>query len=57
MRCTPLPALLILTILSLPTPILAKATVLTPRLHHLRVSQEREWSDFPAVAELFLAIA
>jgi hypothetical protein len=51
MRNAPLPALLIFTILALPTPAFAIATVLTPRLHHLRVSQEREWSDFPAVAE------
>jgi hypothetical protein len=29
----------------------AETTVLTPRLHHLRATTEREWSDFPAKAE------
>ena len=32
-------------------PILAKAIVLDPRLHHLRAGDQREWSDFPAKAE------
>jgi hypothetical protein len=29
----------------------AEAIVLTSRLHHLRVTERREWSDFPAKAE------
>ncbi len=33
------------------TAIQAKTTVLTDRLHHLRIDGPREWSDFPAKAE------
>ena len=29
----------------------AKPTVLTPRLHHLRIAGPREWSDFPEKPE------
>jgi hypothetical protein len=33
------------------TPAQAKTIELTPRLHHLRVTAQREWSDFPARLE------
>src|SRR5262245_14789278 len=38
----------VLLFLTLPGTVLAKPVVLTPRLHHLRVTEQREWSDFPA---------
>lgn len=33
------------------SPALAAELVLTPRLHHIRLGSEREWSDFPEQAE------
>jgi hypothetical protein len=32
-------------------PVAAKTIIVDPRLHHLRVEGEREWSDFPAEPE------
>jgi hypothetical protein len=45
------PAVLALILVAAPSPVLAKATILTPRLHHLRAAGPREWSDFPDKAE------
>jgi len=51
MQKAPLVSWLALTALSTPLAARAGTTVLTPRLHHLRVSEQREWSDFPATPE------
>lgn len=32
-------------------PATAEPTMVTPRLHHLRAGEEREWANFPATAE------
>jgi hypothetical protein len=46
-----LASLLILVGLLGPDPVAAKGTVLDARLHHLRVTPQREWADFPPQAE------
>jgi hypothetical protein len=43
--------ILIVTLLASAGPAPAKTITLTDRLHHLRVCEQREWSDFPARAE------
>jgi hypothetical protein len=42
---------LALIALSIPVTARARTIVLTDRLHHLRVTEAREWSDFPAKPE------
>src|SRR5262245_34967946 len=42
---------LALIALSIPTTARARTIVRTDRLHHLRVTEAREWSDFPAKTE------
>jgi hypothetical protein len=43
--------LLPLAVLASAGPASAKTTTLTDRLHHLRVTEQREWSDFPVKPE------
>src|SRR5437868_2850352 len=43
--------LLALIASSIPVSARAKSIVLTDRLHHLRVTEAREWSDFPVKPE------